>query len=217
MPRVFERALVAAGVATLLVACGGGTTSPAPAPSPSPYAWTAATLAQPVAKPEFTLTDTHGRPFDFQRDTSGKVTLLYFGYTHCPDICPENMAAIAIAMKTLPAAVRSQIDVVFVSTDPARDTPSVLGAWLANFDPAFIGLTGTKAEVDLAQAHSRVSLASPAPTSPGASGYLVDHAAQVIAFSQDGLAHVLFFQGMPSSGIARDLDRLVTYRWGSAS
>ncbi len=76
---------------------------------------TAAQLVPPMAKPEFTLTDEHGEPFDFQEATAGKVTLLYFGYTHCPDVCPEDMAMLAIALKQVAAEVRSRIDVVFVT------------------------------------------------------------------------------------------------------
>lgn len=197
----------------LLAGCGSATADPpATATATAAYHWTGAVLVHPVAKPSFTLTDVHGNPFDFQSATAGKVTLLYFGYTHCPDICPENMAAIAYSLKKLPSDVRSRIAVVFVTTDPARDTPPVLAAWLAGFDSSFIGLTGNAAEVDLAQFQSKVTMATAQPAqSNGAYG--VDHAAQVIAYSPDNLAHVLFFQGMPTSAITRDLDRLATHPW----
>jgi protein SCO1/2 len=122
------------------------------------------------------------------------------------------MVVLAFALKDLPAEVRSRIAVIFVTTDPARDTPPVLGAWLANFNAGFIGLTGTKAEINLAQFEAAVTQASAGPAQP-AGGYGVDHAAQVIAYSADNLAHVAFFQGMPASSIARDLDRLVTHPW----
>jgi protein SCO1/2 len=168
-----------------------------------------------LVKPEFTLTDQNGSTFDFQRDSDGKVTLLYFGYTHCPDICPENMALLAFALKQMPAGVRSHIAVVFVTTDPARDTPAVLASWLSNFHEGFTGLTGDKAQVDLAQAQARVSLASAELAAPG-SNYYVDHAAQIIAYTPDNLAHILFFQGMPSAGVARDLERLVNTGWTGA-
>ncbi len=86
------------------------------------------------------------------------------------------------------------------SPDPASDTAPLLAAFLSDFNAGFIGLAGTKAEVDFAQAQAqaRVSLASPEPVSPG-SNYLVDHAAQIIADTPDGLAHFAFFQGMPSA------------------
>ncbi len=196
--------VIAAGA---LTGCGAASAS-----TPTAYHWTGAEVVHPLAKPAFTLIDQNGKPFDLQRDTAGRVTLLYFGYTHCPDICPENMSMLAFAMKQLPASVRSKIAVVFVTTDPARDTPAVLASWLGNFNEGFIGLTGTKAEVDLAQAEARVSLASPEPATRGGT-YYVDHAAQIICYTPDNVAHVMFFQGMPASGVASDLQRLVTQGW----
>lgn len=199
-------------LAASLAGCGAAT---AASPTPTGYHWTGAVLVHPLTKPSFVLTDQQGQPFDFRAGTAGKVTLLYFGYTHCPDICPENMAAIAFALKDVPADVRSRIAVVFVTTDPARDTPPVLRAWLANYNAGFIGLTGTRAQINAAQIEAAVDLASPGPTQTGG-GYGVDHAAQVIAYSADNLAHVAFFQGMPASSIARDLDLLVTHPWTGA-
>ncbi|MGH7722194.1 MAG: SCO family protein [Candidatus Dormibacteria bacterium] len=201
--------LLLGGAALLLAACGGD--SPAP-PSPTPYRWTGAQLVHPLAKPEFNLTDQRGQPFDFQRDSAGHVTLLYFGYTHCPDICPENMSMLAFALKDMPAADRARVQVVFVTTDPARDTPAVLASWLSNYNEGFIGLTGSKTAIDVAQIQARVSLASPEPASPG-STYYVDHAAQIIAYTPDNLAHIAFFQGMSSAKVAHDLERLVTHGW----
>jgi protein SCO1/2 len=204
-----------AGLAiTLLLLAGCGSATGDPPATAAPYHWTGAVLVHPLAKPSFVLTDQHGNPFDFQAATAGKLTLLYFGYTHCPDICPENMAALAYSVKQLPSDVQSRIAVVFVSTDPARDTPPVLTAWLANFDSSFIGLTGSVAQVDLAQFQSKVTLASAAPAQTNGT-YGVDHAAQVIAYSPDDLAHVLFFQGMPTSAITRDLNQLATHPWAA--
>ncbi len=204
--------VVALVFAAGLAGCGAAAAAPSP---PTGYQWTGAVLVHPLTKPSFVLTDQQGQPFDFRAGTAGKVTLLYFGYTHCPDICPENMAAIAFALKDVPADVNSRIAVVFVTTDPARDTPPVLGAWLAHYNAGFIGLTGTRAQINAAQIEAAVDLASPGPTEAGG-GYGVDHAAQVIAYSADNLAHVAFFQGMPASSMARDLDRLVTQPWTGA-
>lgn len=200
----------------VVVACcalaGCNLTGAAAQPTSAGYQWTGAPLNPPLTKPAFTLTDDHGGTFDFQAATAGKVTLLYFGYTHCPNLCPENMAMLAFAIKDLPAAVRDKVVVVFVTTDPTRDTPSVLATWLGKFNTGFVGLTGTKAQVDVAQAFARVSLASPVPAATGA-GYLVDHAAQIIVYTPDNIAHLEFFEGMPASRVARDLDRLITHGW----
>ena len=209
-------------LALMLAACGGaatadtaGTAGTAGTPGTAGYHWTGGELVHALAKPEFTLTDQNNQPYDFQQQTAGKVAVVYFGYTHCPDICPENMTLLAIALKQVPQAVRSKILVIFVTTDPARDTPSVLGAYVEKYNPAFIGLTGTKAQVDLAQLDAKVTLASPEPASPG-STYYVDHAAQMIAYTPDNQAHIAFFQGMPSSGVASDLTRLATQGWSSS-
>jgi protein SCO1/2 len=88
------------------------------------------------------LTDTSGKPFSLTRSTTDPLTLVFFGYSHCPDICQTVMANLASAMTRLDAQDRERVQVVFVTTDPARDTRSALKAYLAHFDPSFVGLTG---------------------------------------------------------------------------
>src|SRR6516164_1995231 len=80
-------------------------------------------VAPPLPKPRFVLTDTSGTPFDFWNRTQGLVTLLFFGYTNCPDQCPLHMANIGVALKKLPPGLADQVKLVFVTTDPRRDTP----------------------------------------------------------------------------------------------
>ncbi|MFN8580421.1 MAG: SCO family protein [Gemmatimonadaceae bacterium] len=94
-------------------------------------------LSNPITKPSFVLTGTNGQPWDFARETEGKVALLFFGYTHCPDVCPLHMANIAAVLKKMPFEQRDLIRVVFVTTDPARDTPERLKEWLGAIDPTF--------------------------------------------------------------------------------
>src|SRR5246500_3469696 len=89
-------------------------------------------VSPPLPKPRFVLTDTSGSPFDFWNRTQGSITLLFFGYTYCPNECPMHMANIGLALKKLPAGVANQVNLVFVTTDPARDTPAVLRRWLDN-------------------------------------------------------------------------------------
>lgn len=81
------------------------------------------TLDTPDAKPDLHLTDQNGHSYDLVEQTAGHPTLLYFGYTHCPDVCPTTMADLALAARRLPTADRRDLRVVFVSTDPTRDTP----------------------------------------------------------------------------------------------
>src|SRR5438093_11583771 len=108
-------------------------------------------VTPPLPKPRFVLADTAGRPFDFSRETKGYVTLLFFGYTFCPDQCPMHMANLSAALNRLPAGSADQVQLVFVTTDPARDSPQVLRRWLAFFDRRSIGLTGTAETVAAVQ------------------------------------------------------------------
>ncbi len=100
--------------------------------------------------PDFELVTQHGTPYN--KDTAlGRYQLLFFGFTHCPDICPSTLALMRQLRENLPAQLRSKLDFVFVSIDPERDTPEVMGPYLAHFDPAFIGVTGnTEAVTDFA-------------------------------------------------------------------
>ncbi len=163
----------------------------------------------PRPKPNFVLTDTEGRPFPFRDSTEGSMTLLFFGYTNCPDVCPVHMANIAAALHKLPDNVARQVKVVFVTTDPERDTPLVIRAWLDHFDKRFIGLTGTQAEVDSAQVAMRLPPAYREEI-PGAP-YQVGHSAHVIAFTKDGMARFALPFGTRQSEWAQEIPRLVAY------
>jgi protein SCO1/2 len=170
-------------------------------------------VTPPLIKPQFTLTNTSGAAFDFRAETQGYVTLLFFGYTHCPDECPLHMAAIATSLKQLAPEVRQQVKVVFVTADPARDTPSVLRAWLDHFDRQFIGLTGNAAAIEAAQRLARMPAASKTVLADRA--YEVGHAAFVLAYTTDNLAHVIYPGGMTPSDWAHDLPLLVKEAWSS--
>src|SRR5579863_4228193 len=100
-------------------------------------------VTPPLPKPSFTLSTTSGDKFDFRSKTDGYVTLLFFGYTNCPDVCPMHMSNIGTALRKMPANLADQVKLVFVTTDPARDSREVLRSWLDHFDKRFIGLTGT--------------------------------------------------------------------------
>src|ERR1700680_4334576 len=105
-------------------------------------------VTPPLPKPRFILTDTSGAAFDFMQRTEGYVTLLFFGYTNCPDECPMHMANLGAAMKRMPAGVADQVKLIFVTTDPARDSPAEVRHWLDSFDRHFIGLTGTERAIE---------------------------------------------------------------------
>lgn len=196
------RAAALAAIGCALIGCGR--TRPELAGAMSGFELPAA-----VARPAFTLTDTEGRPFDFRARTGGRLTLLFFGYTNCPDVCPATMANLGAVAGRLGSGERAAVDVVFVTTDPERDTGDRLAAWLGGFDPGFIGLRGTVAEVDAAQRAAGVSVA----IRDSANGrYEVAHAAQVLVYSPDDSGHVVYPFGTRQAEWAADLPRLLT-KW----
>lgn len=161
-------------------------------------------VTPPIVKPEFVLNSTAGTPFDFRKETEGDATLLFFGYTHCPDVCPVHLANIAAALKTLDPSVGEHLKVVFVTTDPARDTPEVVRAWLDKFDKRFIGLVGRREEVTAILQQMRLPPFA-IDSTPGDSTYYVDHVAMVLAFTRDDSAHVVYPFGVKQSDWAHDL------------
>lgn len=164
----------------------------------------------PLPKPHFTLTDTSGHPFHFHAETQGYLTLLFFGYTHCPDVCPVHMANIAAVLKREPD-LRSELKVVFVGVDAPRDTPKAVRAFLDKFDPSFIGLTGTPAQL------KRAELAAAVPPSfvqkRFKGGYTVSHAAWVLLYTRDDLSHLRYPFGTRQSQWAHDLAVLAKGGW----
>ena len=157
-------------------------------------------LRDPYQRPSFTLTDTSGASYDFASATAGRPTLLFFGYTNCPDVCPSTMADVALALRDVDPALAEQVQVVFVTTDPAADNPPVLGEYLARFDAdlptRFVGLTGAQDAIDQAQLSAGVPLAEE-------DGRL--HSSLLLLYGADDQAHVAFDAGNTSRDIAGDL------------
>lgn len=157
-------------------------------------------LPIPIPRPSFTLADESGAAYDFADRTAGIPTLLFFGFTHCPDICPTTMADVATAIRALPPDLAETVRVVFVTTDPARDTGPVLAEYLANFDAdlpsEFIGLTGTLEQVEAAQRAAKVTVAEDDGQ---------QHSAQLQLYGPDDLARVVFIAGNSPEEIVHDL------------
>lgn len=162
----------------------------------------------PIPKPALTLTDTRGEEFDLRAETDGYLTLLFFGYTNCPDVCPVHMANLAAVFGDLVPEVRHRIKVVFVTTDPERDTPERLRSWLDNFDPSFIGLRGSVDSINAALAEMLLPGVAVLPAEHGGEP-MIGHPAAVIAFSPDGLARVRYPFGVRQMDWAHDLPLLV--------
>ncbi len=169
-------------------------------------------LPEPREKVDFVLADTDGEPFDFREQTDGYVTLLFFGYTHCPDVCPVHMANIGAVLERSSPQLRRSVKVVFVTTDPERDTPQRIRSWLDAFHPSFIGLRGDADEVNEIQ----IALGLP-PAVKGETGvdggYEVGHSAYVLAFGSDNRAHLLYPFGTRQADWAHDLPKLVKETW----
>jgi protein SCO1 len=170
-------------------------------------------VTPPLPKPKFVLTDTSGAPFDFWVETQGYVTLLFFGYTHCPDVCPLQMANVASSLQRMSPEVSKHVKVVFVTTDPGRDSAAVLRTWLDHFDPRFVGLTGSEASILAAQRAARLPPAS--KTVSANRDYAMAHAAFVLAYTRDNLAHVIYPEGIAPGDFAHDLPLLVKETWAS--
>ncbi|MFE1249123.1 SCO family protein [Streptomyces sp. NPDC058735] len=209
--KTFAAAALLAAASLTLTACGSGDDGGKPVSVVSEEAGTdkaATVLDKPFEKPDLVLTDTKGERYDLRKETDGKPTLIYFGYTHCPDVCPLTMNNIAVAKKQLSKAEQEQLRVVFVTTDPQRDTSAELGKWLKGIDAEFVGLTGDFATI---QAGARTLGISIEPTTKDKNGKLVsEHGTQVIAFSPktDG-GYVLYGEDAGVEDYTKDLPRIV--------
>lgn len=160
-------------------------------------------LPVPTEKPDFVLTGTDGQPFDFRAETDGSVTLLYFGYTYCPDICPVHLANIAAVLDADPMTAQD-VEVVFVSVDPQRDTPEVIRDYLDRFDARFHGVTGD--QLALVKAQESAGVAPALIEEPDEDGdYLVGHAGQLLAYAPDGRGYVVYPFGSRQTHLAHDL------------
>ncbi|MEU2333035.1 SCO family protein [Streptomyces sp. NPDC013172] len=207
----FAAAALLAAATLTLSACGSGddAKSPVTVVSGDTSNKAATVLDQPFEKPDLVLTDTQGKKYDLRAETKGRPTLVYFGYTHCPDVCPLTMNNLAVAKKALSKADQAKLRVVFVTTDPARDTPSELGKWLKGIDPTFVGLTGDFATI---QAGARTLGISIEPTHKDKkTGKVVSvHGTQVIAFSPktDG-GYVLYGENATVDDYTKDLPKLI--------
>jgi protein SCO1/2 len=139
----------------------------------------------------FTLTDQNGQPFTLN-SLKGKWSFLFFGYTHCPDVCPTTLAILNSVAQTLEAQDGNLDDVqfVFVSVDPERDSPKQIGEYLAYFNKAFIGATGKRDQID--QLAKQMSAMYFINKKPGVKEYTVDHSASIVLTQPDGKLRALF-------------------------
>jgi protein SCO1 len=151
------------------------------------------------------LTDHTGKLRNMN-DFKGKVVVLFFGYTHCPDVCPTTMSDLKQTMRLL-GDKANDVQVLFVTVDPERDTQEVLAQFVPGFDSRFIGLRGTVAEVASNLSEYKVYAAK--VSEPGKSGYTMDHSAGLYVFDKTGAPRIYLGYGEKPENIAHDLQLLL--------
>jgi protein SCO1/2 len=177
-------------------------------PRASPPTANGAVFESPQPLTAFTLHDHLGASFDLRRLT-GRWTFLYFGYAHCPDLCPTTLAALSVAKRKLrQESARAPIQFVFVSVDPDRDTPERLKSYVAFFDSSLIGVTGTP---DNLKALSRQFGASYHVPKDRAKGYAVDHTDVILIVSPKPAFAAVLTPPHDGTRIAEDFRRVVAW------
>ncbi|MFE9938061.1 SCO family protein [Streptomyces hirsutus] len=208
--KTLTAAALLAAATLALSACGDGDSGePIAVVSEEAGAEKAATaLDNPFEKPDLVLTDTQGKKYDFRAETAGKPTLIYFGYTHCPDVCPLTMNNLAVAKKQLPQDQQDELRIVFVTTDPERDTSAALGKWLKGIDSQVVGLTG---DFDTIQAGARtLGISINAPRKDDKGQVVSDHGTQVIAFSpKTNGGYLLYGEDATVEDYTADLPKII--------
>jgi protein SCO1/2 len=184
------------GLALLGVSCLG-----APA-----HEYKGAVLEPPASLPDFELQDVKGKSF-YLHEVKGDVALIYFGYTSCPDVCPLTLYGIKEALTSLKTG-RERVHVIFVSTDPERDTPDVLQRYLASFDPSFIGLTDDFEKVkEVMKPYG--AFAEKEGMTDSAADYVVSHSARVFLVDPQGQLLLTYPYDFEVDDLHSDLEYLL--------
>jgi protein SCO1/2 len=174
-------------------------------PKLRPYTFHGTVIQSEQVSPDLTLTTQYAQKASLS-DFRGKLILLYFGYTFCPDVCPTTLSEVSQAIELL-GNKAEDVQVIMVTVDPERDTPEQLGTYLAHFNPEFLGMTGTQEEIDQAAALYGVYFQKHEGTE--ATGYLVDHTASLMVIDEEGHLKLIYPFGTPASDIADDLAYLL--------
>jgi protein SCO1 len=199
--------LLAVGVLLLISGCTAAPSGPIGHRDADPAGYTGgSSLPEPYSMPEVPLIDTSGRPYNLSTTPSKPVTLLFFGYTHCPDVCIAVLSDVSLALQRLAPADRDQIQLVFVTTDPARDQEKEIRRYLDRFNPSFVGLTGPMSTIKRAATEVGVDIEGMKKLPSG--GYEVGHSAQVIGFSRNS-GVVIWTPGTPVAALKHDFALLV--------
>ncbi len=154
---------------------------------------------------ELSLIGHDGKPRTLA-DFRGRLVVLSFGYTHCPDICPTTLADAAAALKSL-GADAARVQVLFVTVDPERDSPAVLAQYVPAFDPGFLGLSGDAAATQRVAKEFKIFYEKRPGSAPGS--YTMDHSAQLYVFDAEGRLRLLVRQDRIAQDLAEDLRTLL--------
>jgi protein SCO1 len=171
----------------------------------SPYSYHGEVQEPPPTAPDLSLTGADGKTLTLS-DLRGKLVVLYFGYTFCPDVCPTTMAALAQAMRELGSRA-DEVQVIMVTVDPERDTPDKLNTYVRAFDPRFIGLSGTPDQIAGAAEAFGVYYEKHAGSSD--TTYLVDHTATTTVIDKYGRIRLIWPYGTPPEELTADIDHLL--------
>jgi len=169
------------------------------------YTYQGVLIDPPVHAPDFRLTDQNGNLYQLS-SRAGKVALIFFGYTYCPDVCPITLSEYKKIKASLGERAKD-VDFVFITVDPERDTQGRLQIYLQNFDPEFIGLTGT--ETQLAAVWSDYGVYQQRQPGESDLGYLVDHSARIYAIDPHGQWKLNYPFGMEPERVSQDVAHLL--------
>ncbi|RJG04965.1 SCO family protein [Noviherbaspirillum cavernae] len=155
---------------------------------------------------DFTLTDHNGKQRTLA-DFKGKAVVVFFGYTHCPDVCPTTMAEMSAVMKDL-GSQADKVQVLFITVDPERDTPELLSKYVPAFDSRFLGLSGDKASIDKVAKEFKLYYQKVPGKEPGS--YTMDHTSGSYVFDPQGRIRLFVRHGQGAEPIAHDLKLLLS-------
>lgn len=189
-----RRLILICAAAVLTAGCGGE------------VSWQTKDIGGMMPELEFTLTSENGETVTAER-YADTVNLLFFGYTHCPDVCPITLGRLRGVIDRLPDDVASRVQVLFVSVDPERDSPEALRTYTNQFGENFIGLTGSRDQLDALTKRYRTTYGYGQPDEQG--NYEVSHGSAVYAFDANGGARLLIRNEDGVDAVAGDLEQLV--------
>lgn len=170
------------------------------------YAYRGSLIDPPVPAPEIKLTDVDGESFELS-ELNGKVVIMFFGYTSCPDVCPVTLSDFLQVRKQLGEGAE-EANFVFITVDPERDTPERMKRYLTNFDPEIIGLTGSRSELE--QVWSSYGVYQAKSEESKTDNYLVDHSSRIYVIDKHGNLFLTYLFGTENVVIAEDVQHLIS-------